>query len=73
MYKQIMEQIFIWKKNNRGLRPNMIVMHPDTYLDFEQESGRYMPFEPTTGKPYPFQGIEILRSYDVELGTFKIG
>ncbi|WP_166964652.1 hypothetical protein [Yeosuana marina] len=73
MYNKLREQLYIWKRNNRGCQPSMIIMNPKTYLDLENEIGRLMPIDPTNGKPFPYEGIEILRSYDLEIGIIKIG
>ncbi|MFY0714107.1 hypothetical protein J1D01_10550 [Seonamhaeicola sp. NFXS20] len=63
------EQIFIYRKSNRGSLPHLIVMHPDDYNIIE-----HLNPATTSGKrPLPYRGIEIFRSYDVAPGTFKIG
>lgn len=73
MYDKLREQIFIWRRNNRGCYPSMIVMHPKTYMDIEKEIGMLINFNSDGKRPYPYKGIEILRSYDLEPEIFKIG
>lgn len=70
MYDELKLQIYIWRCNNGGLHPSMIVMNPATYIDIERELRSIM--NSNHERSLTYQGVEILRSEDVPKGKIKI-
>lgn len=52
----------------------MIVVHPNTWVDFVNEiTDVYNVYIGNNNYPAQYRGIKILRSYDISENTFEIG